>query len=396
MGTTLYPTGEPANIVARAKAILLTPDTEWPVIDAEPATVHSLYRGYIMILAAIPPLATFLHGILFGYGAFGYTYHPSFLHALITAIVGYGLTLGGAYVLALIIDTLAPTFQGQKNFIQALKLVAYASTASWLAGIFHLIPGLGLLSILGLYSLFLFFRGLPIMMKSPPEKSLTYTVVIVVAAIVVAICVTPITLALVGGGGGIGYSDLGGASTGSITTPTGGTVQLDKLQQAAAAFADTAKRAQSGAAGPAIPTDALKALLPGTIDGGLDRSEITSAGGQVAGFAGSSAEATYSGNGRQLTLTVADLGAAGALAGFGNALGISGDKETPTSYSRVRQLDGRTIAEEYDSQAKHGSYAVIVESRYMVHAEGSAISMDDLHAAVASVDVSKLESLASK
>ena len=93
---------------------------------------------------------------------------------------------------------------------------------------------------------------------------------------------------------------------------------------------------------------------------------------------------------------MADLGAAGALAGFGNALGISGDKETPTSYSRVRQLDGRTIAEEYDSQAKHGSYAVIVESRYMVHAEGSAISMDDLHAAVASVDVSKLESLASK
>lgn len=394
MGTTIYPAGEPANIVARAKAILLSPDTEWQVIDAEPATVGSLYQGYIMILAAIPPLATFLHGVLFGYGAFGFTYHPSFIHALITAVVQYGLTLGGSYVLALIIDTLAPTFQGQKNFVQALKLVAYSSTASWLAGIFHLIPGISILSILGLYSLYLFFRGLPVTMKSPPEKSLTYTVVIIVAAFVVAVCVTPITLAIVGGSGAMGgYSDLGGTSTGSITTPGGGNLQLDKLQQAARTFADTAQRAQSGPATPSVSTDTLKSMLPSSLAGGLDRGEVSSAGGQVAGFAGSSAEAVYGTGNRQVTLTVADLGAAGAIAGLTGAFGVSGDKETPTSYSRIRQEDGRTIAEEYDTQAKHGSYSVIVASRFMVHAEGSSITMDDLHNAVASVDVSRLESL---
>ena len=43
-------------LVDRVKNILLSPRTEWPVIDAEPATVASLYTGYIMPLAAIPAL----------------------------------------------------------------------------------------------------------------------------------------------------------------------------------------------------------------------------------------------------------------------------------------------------------------------------------------------------
>jgi hypothetical protein len=394
MGTTLNQFGQPPNLLARAKAIILTPDTEWPVIDAEPASVSSLYRNYIMILAAIPPLATFLHGILFGYNATVITYRPSFFGALEFAVVQYAFTLGGAYVLALIIDTLAPTFQGEKNLIQALKLVAYASTALWLAGIFSLLPGIGFLRLLGFYSLFLFYRGLPIMMKSPPDKAMTYTVVIMVAAFVVTVCVVPLTLALVGNSSGIGaYSELGGVTTGSITTPSGGELRLDKLQQAARAFADTAQRAQSGPAAPSVPSDTLKAMLPDSIAGGLGRSDVTTAGGQIAGFAGSSAEATYGSDGHQLTLTVADLGAVGALASFGGALGFSGNKETPTSYSRVSQQDGRTVAEEYDRQSRHGSYAVIVASRFMVTAEGSSISMDDLHNAVASVDVGKLETL---
>ncbi|HLY55999.1 MAG TPA: Yip1 family protein, partial [Stellaceae bacterium] len=155
------------GIIARAKAIILTPDAEWPIIDGEPATVGSLYTGYIMILAAIGPISTFLHSVVFGYGGFGITYRPPFFAAVATAIVSYALALGGAYVMALIIDALAPTFQGQKSQVQALKLVAYSSTAAWLAGIFNLIPWIGFLGLLGIYSLYLFYRGLPVMMKCP-------------------------------------------------------------------------------------------------------------------------------------------------------------------------------------------------------------------------------------
>ncbi len=98
--------------------------------------------------------------------------------------MGYVLTLVGVYVLALIIDALAPTFNGQKNQIQALKVAAYSSTASWVAGVFALVPGLRILTILGLYSLYLLYTGLPVLMKAPQDKAMGYTAVVIVAAIV--------------------------------------------------------------------------------------------------------------------------------------------------------------------------------------------------------------------
>jgi hypothetical protein len=116
------------------------------------------------------------------------------------AVVRYLATLAGVYVLALIIDALAPSFGGQKSQIQALKLAAYSSTASWLAGIFMIIPSLSILSIVGLYSLYLLFIGLPVMMKSPQDKSLGYTVVVILCAIVLFAIVGAITSRMMGYG----------------------------------------------------------------------------------------------------------------------------------------------------------------------------------------------------
>ena len=50
-------------------------------------------------------------------------------------IVTYVVSLGVTYVMTLIIDALAPSFGGQKNQMQALKSVAYAYTASWVASV---------------------------------------------------------------------------------------------------------------------------------------------------------------------------------------------------------------------------------------------------------------------
>ena len=169
----------------RVKNILLTPKTEWPVIDAEPTTVADLYKGYIMPLAAIGPIAQAVGWTVFGLRVpFLGTYRTPIGTALVSALVTYLLTLAAVYVLAIIIDKLAPTFNGTPSQIQALKVAAYSSTASWVAGIFVLIPALSMLSILGVYSLYLLYLGLPVLMKTPPEKALSYTVVVILAAIV--------------------------------------------------------------------------------------------------------------------------------------------------------------------------------------------------------------------
>jgi hypothetical protein len=182
------------NLVDRVKRILLSPKTEWEVIDAEAATPSELYTRYIMPLAAIGPIAQLIGFSVFGISVpFVGTYRVPIGSAITQAVVSYLLMLAGTYLLALIIDALAPTFNGQRSQIQALKLAAYSLTASWVAGIFGLFPPLAILGVLGLYSLYLLYLGLPVLMKAPREKAMAYTAVVILAAIVLWMIIGTVT-----------------------------------------------------------------------------------------------------------------------------------------------------------------------------------------------------------
>jgi hypothetical protein len=177
------------SLVNRVKAILMQPKSEWQVVDGEPATVSSIYMGYIVPLAAIPAIC----------GAVWIArYAPGF--AARYALTQYVLGLVTPFVFALIIDALAPTFGGQRSQIQALKVAAYSWTAAWVAGIFLLIPGLGILSIVGLYSLYLLYLGLPVLMKSPADRAMSYTVVAIIIGVVLAVVVNRVAWMAMGGG----------------------------------------------------------------------------------------------------------------------------------------------------------------------------------------------------
>jgi len=174
------------NLTERAKNMLLQPAQEWSIIDKEPGSAAELYKSYIVPLAAIGPVASIIGLSIFGIGVpLGGSYRVPLTSAIGQAVTTYIFGLIGTYVLALIIDALAPTFLGAKNNFQALKVAAYSSTAAWLAGIFNLLPSLALLQILGIYSLYLLYLGLPILMKVPQEKALPYTIVVIIAAIVI-------------------------------------------------------------------------------------------------------------------------------------------------------------------------------------------------------------------
>ena len=148
--------------VEHAREILFHPKQEWMVIEKEPTSVGDLYRKYIAPLAAIGPVAAIIGWSVFGIGVpFAGRYRMPLGSALASGVARYVLALIGVFVLALIIDALAPSFSGQKSRMQALKVAAYASTAAWCAGIFALVPALAFLGVLGLYSLYLLYSGLP-------------------------------------------------------------------------------------------------------------------------------------------------------------------------------------------------------------------------------------------
>ncbi|MBW8859320.1 MAG: YIP1 family protein, partial [Caulobacter sp.] len=123
--TVIEPGASSSDLVGRVKRLLLSPSAEWERIDAEPATIKGLYVGYVCILAAIPPIANLIGGLVFGHGFFGLTIRPSPAALVIGAVVNYALTLVSVFVLALVIDALASSFDGQKNQVQSFKVAAY-------------------------------------------------------------------------------------------------------------------------------------------------------------------------------------------------------------------------------------------------------------------------------
>jgi len=177
------------NIVDRAKNMIMKPKQEWQVIDGETHTVKDLYVNYAMILAAIPAVAKFIGFSIVGLGGVLSQYRIPIASGVAMMVVGYVLSLASVYVLALIIDALAPNFGSQKNFIQSLKLAVFSMTAAWLAGIFSLLPALSILGLLGLYSLYVLYLGMPVLMKTPADKLVPYFVVVLIAAIVVHVVI---------------------------------------------------------------------------------------------------------------------------------------------------------------------------------------------------------------
>lgn len=104
------------NLVERAKNILVTPKTEWEVIKNEQTSTADLFTKYAMILALIPVIASFIGQSLVGIslGPFG-SYKVPVSNGLIYAVVYYILSLAGIYLIAFIIDALAPSFGSTKN-----------------------------------------------------------------------------------------------------------------------------------------------------------------------------------------------------------------------------------------------------------------------------------------
>jgi hypothetical protein len=375
-----------AGMLGRIKRIILEPKAEWARIDAEPDSVAGIFTRWVLPLAAIPAVAGLIGALVFGYGAFGFVYRPSIAEAAGGALVRYAMTLICTFVLALIIDALAPTFGGTKSKVQAMKVAAYAATASWLAGIFGLVPSLAFLGLLGLYSLYLLYLGLPRLMKVAEDKALPYTLVTIGAAIllaiVVAIVVAPISAMFVTRSALVGAP----SAAGTVTVPGAGTVDLGKLQQ-------TADRMKAAQEVKALPPSALQGLLPAAL-GDYKRTEISSAGANAGGIGGSTADARYVNGDNSIRLKVTDMAAAGALAALGSALNVESSRQTETGYEKTGNVDGRMTSEKWDSKSRDGSYSVVVAGRFMVEAEGTVPSIDALKQAVAAVGIDKVEALA--
>jgi hypothetical protein len=409
-----------AKTIARARGILAAPRNEWPIAAAEPASIAGLYTTYIIWIAALPAIAGFIKSSLLGTGFLGVVVRTPIGAGIGAMLLGYVLTLALAYVMALIINALAGTFDGQKDMVQALKTVAYAWTAYWIAGIAVIIPWIGWLIALlgGIYSIYLLYLGLPHTMKCPPEKAGGYTALSVIVAIVLSWIVGLIVA------GVIGTAALGGAAALSgmhASTSDSVNVDPDSALGKLAAMGERAEQAskeleaaqKSGDAGAqqaamgkmmaaamgndgevqALSSEQVKAFLPETVLG-LKRTSSSAQRSSAMGMQVTQAHAEYGDdNGRSVRLEVSDMGTAKGLVAMAGAMGAEQEHSTDSGYEKTYTADGRLTHEAWDHASGSGEYSLVVGHRFAVKAQGNAGSIDELKQAVASVDLDKLEAL---
>ncbi len=410
-----------AKIIERIRAILTTPKTEWPIAAAEPATVGGLYTGYIAIIAALPVIGRFIKSTLIGYSFLGVTVRAPIGSGITGMVLQYVLSLVLVYVMALIINALAPTFGGQKDMVQSLKTVAYAWTASWIAGIAVIVPWVGMLVMIAgaIYSIYLLYLGLPHTMNCPPDKAGGYAAVSILIAVVLSWIVALIVAGVIGtamlGGAALGGMQISGSNGDSVTVNGNSALgrlaamgqqaeQASKAMEAAQQSGDSSAKsaaigkmmgAVTGTSGSveALAPDQIKTFLPESL-GSLKRTSISAQRNNAMGMQVSDATAEYSNGGsQQISLEVTDTGGAKGFVAMAAAMAPEEEKQTDHGYEKTYTADGRMIHEQWDTRSGYGEYSVVLGQRFTVKANGHADSIDQLKQAVASVDLAKLESL---
>ncbi|MDB5678469.1 Yip1 family protein [Sphingomonas bacterium] len=387
------------GMIGRIKRLLMSPKTEWAAIDAEPMTTQGILTAWVAPLAAIGPIAHLIQGQVFPMSIFGVTWRPPLVGSVVTAIITWALIIAMTYVWALIIDALAPSFGGTKNSISALKVAAFSATAGWIGAVLGILPMLGIIgALLGLYNIYLFWIGGPMLMKVPQDKAVGYVIVSIVVGIIANILAGIVALAIAGAmfamtpGAGV----LGTPGGGSITVG-GTTIDAGKLDAAAASIKESTDKMQAsltangGAGAKAVDPTALQNLIPASLSG-WNRTSIESSGGGAMGVNISDATAQFAAGDQSFHLKISDTGAMGSLAGLVN---VTSSKQTATGYEKTALQDGNMVTEKWDNESKQGTYSVLVGKRFLVEAEGSAPSIDVLKGAVGSVNLGSLASLAS-
>ena len=397
MNTSPLASTDRAALLQRVLDILMRPRETWLQINAENGNPGRIYLGYLVFLAAIPAVAGFIGYSLVGVGAFGISVRVPVVQGLVSMVVGYVLSLAMVYVLALIANMLAPRFQAQQDMGSAFKLVAYASTAGMLGGVFSILPSLAMLGLLAaLYSVYLLYTGIPVLMKAPQEKAVGYTAALVVCGILAGIVVGLATSLVTPGARGLGGGMAGMGDTGSVTMKVPGTdIKIDtgRLEEAsrkmeeAQAKGDTQAAAKAatemmgaalgGKGGEPFAPKLLRDTLPERV-GDLPRTAIEARSESAMGMQFTHVSAQYTHEDKELEIQIQDLGAVPALrmamAGWATT---TAESENADEVERIYRQGDTTIKESYRKDGSSSDVALMLPNGVMVQAYGR-LPVEDL------------------
>jgi hypothetical protein len=409
------------GIFERIKNILLTPKTEWPVIAAETTSPGQISIGYVLPLTALVAVISLLRISLIGTSLpFGGTFRSPFMFGLESAAMTFVAGFIAVWLVALIINGLAPTFGGTRDLNKAFRVSAYSLTPAYAASVLALSPILPtLLELLaGLYGIYVLYLGLPVVMRSPREKAVGYTATVIICTILVSIVLEFGVFGLLRGPGGFRTA---GTDVQRNAALTAALTNLAKAgEQAAAQTGAAANNGTQATANPAAQTGTtaaggLMSALGGAMGGdhrvevvdfklltaalppalpGMKRTEARGESHAAMGMKSTSATGTYrSDSGAGVQIEITDMSAVSGLMDVASAVAQNTTSESDSGFEKNVIINARTVHEKYDSQARHGEITVMLVKRFQVDVTGDGADLSTLEQSFGQIDLAHLESM---
>ncbi len=175
--------------ISNAKEVILHHEAEWTRILSDENDKQSLLR-YGMVLLTIAYVLLFALSLVVGMAVTSILPFSA-LHIITSVAIQFALSIASLYFVPMILASLAPSFGGQNNPMNALKLFVFASTPAWLGMAVSMIPLLGWLAAIagGIFAIYLFWHHVAEAMSIPAEKKVGYVVVAVIVLVVINIVI---------------------------------------------------------------------------------------------------------------------------------------------------------------------------------------------------------------
>jgi hypothetical protein len=442
-----------ASFLARVKGILLSPSAEWPIIEREDTPPRSVFVAYVIPLAALAALVNFIRLSVVGINMpFGGTFRSPVTTGLTNAVFTCVMAVLGVALIAGIINLLAPTFGGTRDGTRALRTAAYSLTAAYVGTFLGLLPMGTLLSLLaGLYGIYTLYLGLPLMMRSKPDKAVGYTASVVICTILTGLVLGALTASLGVGvgrslslngfnrpadqtreeaasqvgnaiGGLLGTDEKGKESLGAaIANMAQAGEQMEQQEKRTAAAAATRATTAQASTDPQNPAQAaaavggllsalggsmggahrhdpvdfhkLEQLLPASLPG-MSRQQASGAANQALGVKKTSATATYQGgDNARAKVEITDATGVSTLIDMADSFGVSETSESDTGFEKDASVGGQKVHEKYDRHSRHGEVSALVARRFAIEVSGDNVSIEDLERALSSIDLEALKAM---
>lgn len=155
-----------SGIYYRCRNLILQPKVEWECIKTEQTPMRQLVRSFLFPLLIAVALASVL-GKIFSTLNIGYAAELLLSEGLHEF---FGIFIA-TYASVFMINELVKSFGGTRDLHKTASLVIYSMVPYLLVSIVvGLIPSLYALSVLGLYSFFLFYEGVQLLFDIPAQR----------------------------------------------------------------------------------------------------------------------------------------------------------------------------------------------------------------------------------